>query len=187
VLFEVNVVNVPAAGVVPPIAPLSIVTPLIALTVDPSACAVEPKVIDELVSFAFAIEPANIVLVTLPVSVVYTPFVTVPALPPMDKLATAVVEATVNGAVPVATVDVTVVNLPVLAVVPPIAGGLDKSSVPPKVKLPELVTVPVKVKPLTVPVPLTDVTVPVVGVLHVGALAPLEVKTCPEVPAEVKA
>ena len=32
--------------------------------------------------------------------------------------------------------------------------------VPPKVRLPELVTVPVKVKPLTVPAPETDVTVP---------------------------
>jgi hypothetical protein len=70
------------------------------------------------------IEPANIVLVTVPVSVVYTPLVTVLALPPIDKLATAVVEATVKGAVPVAIVDVTVVNLPVDAVVPPIAGGL---------------------------------------------------------------
>ena len=34
-------------------------------------------------------------------------------------------------------------------------------NVPPRVKLPELVTVPVKVMPLTVPVPLTEVTVPV--------------------------
>ena len=33
-------------------------------------------------------------------------------------------------------------------------------SVPPSVRLPELVTVPVSVMPLTVPVPLTDVTVP---------------------------
>ena len=32
--------------------------------------------------------------------------------------------------------------------------------VPPKVKLPVLVTVPVRVMPFTVPVPLTDVTVP---------------------------
>jgi hypothetical protein len=31
---------------------------------------------------------------------------------------------------------------------------------PPSVKLPEVVTVPVKVKPLTVPVPVTLVTVP---------------------------
>ena len=31
---------------------------------------------------------------------------------------------------------------------------------PPRVKFPVLVTVPVKVKPLTVPVPLTEVTVP---------------------------
>jgi hypothetical protein len=33
-------------------------------------------------------------------------------------------------------------------------------SVPPKVKLPEVVTLPLKVNPLTVPVPLTEVTVP---------------------------
>jgi hypothetical protein len=32
--------------------------------------------------------------------------------------------------------------------------------VPPNVRLPEVVTVPVKVNPLTVPVPLTEVTVP---------------------------
>lgn len=54
------------------------------------------------------------------------------------------------------------------AVVPPIAGGLDKSSVPPSVKLPELVTVPVKVIPETVPVPVTLVTVPLVGVAQEG-------------------
>ena len=53
-----------------------------------------------------------------------------------------------------------VVKAPVFAAVLPIAGGLDRSNVPPKVKLPDVVTVPVKVKPLTVPVPLTDVTVP---------------------------
>ena len=33
--------------------------------------------------------------------------------------------------------------------------------VPPSVKLPDVLTVPVNVKPLTVPVPPTDVTVPV--------------------------
>lgn len=52
--------------------------------------------------------------------------------------------------------------MPLIAagVVPPIAGGLDKSNVPPSVKLPLDVTVPVKVIPLTVPVPDTLVTVP---------------------------
>jgi hypothetical protein len=40
------------------------------------------------------------------------------------------------------------------------AGGADRSSVPPRVKLPEVVTVPVRVRPLTVPVPETLVTVP---------------------------
>ena len=63
-------------------------------------------------------------------------------------------------AVPNAFTKVSVVNLPVEGVVAPIAGGLDKSSVPPKVKYPEVVTVPVNVNPLTVPVPDTDVTVP---------------------------
>jgi membrane protein implicated in regulation of membrane protease activity len=54
---------------------------------------------------------------------------------------------------------VIVVPVIVLAVVPPIAGGADKSSVPPSVKLPVLVTVPDKLMPDTVPVPLTEVTV----------------------------
>jgi hypothetical protein len=54
-----------------------------------------------------------------------------------------------------------VVPVIVLAAVPPIAGGLDRSNVPPSVKLPLEVTVPLKDIPLTVPVPLTDVTVPV--------------------------
>jgi hypothetical protein len=74
----------------------------------------------------------------------------------------------------------------VLGVVDPIAGGDTKLNVPPKVKLPDDVTVPVKVKPLTVPVPATEVTVPVVGVVHVGTtLAPAEVNTWPDVPAKV--
>jgi hypothetical protein len=40
--------------------------------------------------------------------------------------------------------------------------------VPPKVKLPEVVTVPLSVKPETLPVPLTEVTVPLppAGVAH---------------------
>ena len=43
---------------------------------------------------------------------------------------------------------------------PPITGGLDKSNVPPRVRLPLEVTVPLSDIPDTVPVPLTDVTVP---------------------------
>ena len=55
---------------------------------------------------------------------------------------------------------VAVIVVPVMAsgVVPPITGGLDKSKVPPKVRLPVLVTVPLNVIPETVPVPLTEVT-----------------------------
>ena len=63
---------------------------------------------------------------------------------------------------------VIVVPVIVFGVVPPITGGADKSKLPPKVKLPELVTVPLREIPDTVPVPLTDVTVPVVGVAHEG-------------------
>ena len=71
-----------------------------------------------------------------------------------------------------------VVKAPVFGVVEPMAGGDTKLSVPPRVKSPELVTVPVKVKPLTVPVPPTEVTVPVVGVVQVGTTpAPAEVST----------
>ena len=74
--------------------------------------------------------------------------------------------------------------VPVIALgdVPPIIGGLDKSNVPPSVKLPELVTVPDKLMPETVPVPLTEVTVPVVGVDHEG-IPDASVKTCPFEPA----
>jgi hypothetical protein len=58
--------------------------------------------------------------------------------------------------------------------------------VPPNVKLPLDVTVPVSVIPLTVPVLPTLVTVPAVGVAHVGTPTPALVKTCPRVPAAVK-
>jgi hypothetical protein len=76
----------------------------------------------------------------------------------------------------VLSLTVSVVNRPVFGVVLPMVGGLDKSKAPPKVKLPEVVTVPVRVNPLTVPVPLTDVTVPVVGVAQDGTPA-AKVKT----------
>lgn len=80
---------------------------------------------------------------------------------------------------------VIVVPLTVLAVVPPIAGGADKSNVPPNVKLPVLVTVPDKLIPDTVPVPLTDVTVPTVGVAQVGTPA-AKVNTWPLAPTARK-
>ena len=81
----------------------------------------------------------------------------------------------------VLSLTVKVVNAPVLGVVFPMVGGTDKSSVPPKVRLPLLVTVPVRVMPETVPVPLTLVTVPVVGVAHDGT-PPARVKTWPLAP-----
>lgn len=61
---------------------------------------------------------------------------------------------------PTNLVAVIVVPVMALAVVPPIAGGLDRSNVPPNVRLPEDVTVPLRLIPDTVPVPLTLVTVP---------------------------
>lgn len=78
------------------------------------------------------------------------------------------------GVTKVGVLERTTLPVPVEAVtpVPPLATGsvpvtcdvkLTLESVPPKVKLPELVTVPVSVMPLTVPVPLTEVTVPVPG------------------------
>ena len=55
------------------------------------------------------------------------------------------------------------------AVVFPIVGGEDRSSVPPKVTVPEpVIGPPVKVNPFTVPAVPTLVTVPVVGVAHDG-------------------
>jgi hypothetical protein len=55
----------------------------------------------------------------------------------------------------------------VLGAVPPIAGGLDKSKVPPKLKFPDDVTVPLRLMPETVPVPPTLVTVPLPLLLKV--------------------
>ena len=65
-------------------------------------------------------------------------------------------------------VAVTVVKVAEFGAVPPIIGGLERSKVPPSVRFPLVVTVPVKVNPLTVPAPLTEVTVPTVGVAHDG-------------------
>jgi hypothetical protein len=82
-----------------------------------------------------------------------------------------------------------------VAPVPPLATGrvpvtpearLMSSSVPPKVRLPELVTVPVRVRPLTVPVPLTLVTVPPVAGALETQFVPSEVSTFPEAPAAVR-
>jgi hypothetical protein len=68
---------------------------------------------------------------------------------------------------------VKVVNFPVDGEVAPIAGGLDRSNVPPKVRFPLLVTVPDNDIPLTVPVPPTEVTVPKLPVKAI----PLALKT----------
>ena len=49
----------------------------------PNDTAVDPIVIELLARFALAMAPANIVFVIVPTPVVYNPFVTVPALPPI--------------------------------------------------------------------------------------------------------
>lgn len=68
----------------------------------------------------------------------------------------------------------------VVAFVPPLPIGsvpvtavvkLTPESVPPRVRLPDEVTVPVSVRPLTVPAPETEVTVPVLLVKPLGLLA----------------
>ena len=82
-------------------------------------------------------------------------------------------------------VAVIVVPVIVFGVVPPMIGGTDKSNVPPKVKLPLLVTVPDKLIPDTVPVPPTEVTVPTVGVAQVGIPA-AKVNTWPLPPTARK-
>jgi hypothetical protein len=60
-----------------------------------------------------------------------------------------------------------VVAATVLGVVFPIDGGLERSKLPPKVRLPDDVTVPLRLMPDTVPVPPTLVTVPNVESLDV--------------------
>ena len=76
------------------------------------------------------------------------------------------------------TFDASVV--PVNALAAPVAGvypsasvtlPLVRDNVPPSVKLPDVVTEPVNVSPLTVPVPATDVTVPVFVVYPDGLVA----------------
>ena len=80
--------------------------------------------------------------------------------------------------------------------VPPLAIGsvpvtplvkLISSSVPPSVKFPELVTVPVRVSPLTVPVPPTLVTDPLLAETYSKAEPPeLTASTCPADPKAVR-
>ena len=56
-------------------------SPEIVAEVLPNDIVVDPNVILLLDNLLLAILPANIVLVTVPVSVIYTPLVTVPELP----------------------------------------------------------------------------------------------------------
>jgi hypothetical protein len=87
VTVPVSVVYTPLVTVValPANAPtnevdVTLVNPANAVTVAPNATAVDPIVTLELASLALAIDPGSMMLVTVPVSVVYTPLVTVVAL-----------------------------------------------------------------------------------------------------------
>jgi hypothetical protein len=105
-------------------------------------------VVDVTVNGAVPVATVDVTVVNLPVDAVVPPIAGGDA-----KYVLNPVPLTVDDAL-------RVVNAPVDAAVEPMAGGDDKSNVPPKVRLPDDVTVPVKVKPLTVPVPPTLVTVP---------------------------
>ena len=61
--------------------PLILVNPTILEAVLPRLIEVEPKVTELYTNLALAMLPASMVFVTVPVSVVYTPFVTLVALP----------------------------------------------------------------------------------------------------------
>jgi hypothetical protein len=83
------------------------------------------------------------------------------------------------GRVPV-TLVVRFANVVEVVPVPPLAIGSvpvtcvvrsTPDNVPPRVKFPEDVTVPLRERPLTVPVPPTDVTVPVLDVYPLGFVA----------------
>lgn len=97
-----------------------------------------------------------------------------------------------TGRVPV-TLVVRFANVVDVVPVPPLAIGsvpvtcearFTPVNAPPRVRLPELVTVPVKVMPLTVPVPPTEVTVPVPGVtVEAIVMPPAELVTVMPEPA----
>ena len=155
-----KVVNAPAAGVVPPMAMLLIVPAVAGLIVK---VPVPVGAIEILALAGFMLNAPSSVKLTPP------PPPHCKQFEPLEVLKAPPPEPDASKLVPLNFVlAVIVVPVIVFAVVPPIAGGADKSSVPPKVRLPVLVTVPDKLMPDTVPVPPTYVTVPVVGVAQDG-------------------
>jgi hypothetical protein len=105
-------------------------------------------------------DPLKLPLVqaTSPVMAMVRPVVSVAALPVVFWLSVGISAATTarNVGVPDALLGAA---RNVLAACDPKSDAVTKS-VPPRVREPDVVTVPVRVSPLTVPVPLTDVTVP---------------------------
>lgn len=164
VLEMSSVVTLAAAAVVPPIATLFMVDAVVGLMVNAPAgeIATVPVPVGLIATAAFA----GLMLVATSSERLFPPpephcICAAPEafcnVPPADDVALSIGLA--ND-----VLAVTVVPAMVFAVVFPMVGGADKSNVPPKVKLPLLVTVPDREIPDTVPVPLTLVTVPVVGV-----------------------
>lgn len=129
------VVTVPAVVAVdalPVNAPTNVVEvtdvrPANVVEVEPNAILVDPTVTELFNNFAFAILPANIVFVTVPVLVVYTPLVTVPALPVTEpvigfvtvKLANVPTLVKLEAVTP--TARVAPVNVPAAAATVPLA------------------------------------------------------------------
>jgi hypothetical protein len=173
----------------------------------------------EVLVIAIPVPAVNVVLVKpVPLPISKAPFAGV-VINPVPPLVTGKVPETpvVNGN-PVQLINVPEVGVPKIGVinvgdvfstfdpvpvdvitpVPPFAIGkvpatwvvkLTPLNVPPKVKLPAVVTTPLNVIPLTVPPPPTEVTVPDPPPPVAGAdtqFVPVDVKTLPTVPGLVK-
>ena len=105
-----------------------------------------------------------------------------PSAPSAVSLAVTIVAVTPAVAVPVPPFAMG--KMPLTCVV-----RLTPLSVPPRVRLPAVVTVPVRVMPLTVPVPPTDVTVPAPRLARAAAavVAPVPPLAITNVPASTTA
>lgn len=164
----------------------------VAKTNDPepvSSVTAEAKLADEGVPSHVATPLPNEVIPVPPLATPSVPVTPVERGKPVALVRVAADGVPRLGVVRAGLLDRTTDPVPVELVtpVPPLATGsvpltwvvrLTPDSVPPRVKLPVEVTVPVKVMPLTVPVPLTEVTVPPEPVAEmVIDPAPLEMLT----------
>jgi hypothetical protein len=122
-------------------------------------------VVDATVNGAVPVACVLVIVVKRPVAAVVAPILMLLIVPAVVGLIVTVPEPVGLSvtALVLAELTVSMVNAPVLGVVEPIAGGLTKLNVPPSVMLPDVVTVPLRLNPLTEPVPETLVTVPPVA------------------------